>query len=140
MEFHERHIILSLEGLVGEGSILSKKSLLQQSVAVSKIKTFYQYKEELNDVMVDFNQSKPVINLQVYQYLIMQILYVLNFKKKFCSKNVNRLITNYFKIFYKSMRRKIGVSTIPKHIINDEIYLNTLAFSNIYVINESQKQ
>lgn len=139
MKFHQCNILLSVEGLIGEGNISSNKKLLQQDVIISKMKTFYQYKEYINNPIIDFNQTEVKLNLPVYKCLVMQILYILNFKKKFCSKNVNRLITNYFKIFYKSMHRKISILTIPEHINNDEIYLNTLALSNIYIINEFQK-
>ena len=66
----------------------------------------------------------------------MQILYVLNFKKKFCQKNFNRLISNYFKITYESVRKKTNILTIPEYVINDNQYLNTLALNNLYAISE----
>ena len=138
MEFHEKHIILSLEGLIGEGNIFCERKLLQEALTLSKMKTFYQYKERKNDVCFDFDSGQETINLQAYKYLVMQILYILNFKKKFCSKNMNRIVSNYFKIFYKSIKRKVNTLTIPEYIINDESYLNTLALSNIYMINEFQ--
>nr|ASO75863.1 hypothetical protein [Storeatula sp. CCMP1868] len=129
MEFSKSYIIVSLDGLIGEGNFFSEE--IFKNILHSK-KTFYQYKEIKKSLIFD-----P--HLVFYQSLTIQILYLLNFKKKFCSKNINRITSNYFKIFYKSVNRKIDFVTTPEQIIKDEPYLNSLALSNLYTINKLLK-
>jgi hypothetical protein len=134
MGLYKQFILLTLEGLVGVNITTSKQSL-NQVLLLSQMKTFHNFRniynnENLTDIKEEVQYEES------YNQLVMQILYVLNFKKKFCQKSFNRLVSNYFKITYQSIRKKTNILTIPEYVINDNQYLNTLALSNLYAISQ----
>jgi|TARA_B110000261_G_scaffold66873_1_gene78394 hypothetical protein len=134
MGLYKQFILLTLEGLVGVNITTSKQSL-DQILLLSQMKTFHNFRNMSNNKNLA-NIKQEIQYEDYYNLLVMQILYVLNFKKKFCQKNFNRLISNYFKITYESVRKKTNILTIPEYVINDNQYLNTLALNNLYAISE----
>ena len=128
----ERCLIVTLEGLVGTNSKRNEDSLYE-AILLSQMKTFYDLRQDFHvkniEQELDYNES--------YLQLVIHVLYVLNFKKKFCQKNLNRLIVNYFQIIYQSIRKKINILTIPEYILSDNPYLNTFALNNLYAISNS---
>ena len=134
MGLYKHFILLTLEGLVGVNITTSKQSL-DQILLLSQMKTFHNFRNMSNNKNLA-NIKQEIQYEDYYNLLVMQILYVLNFKKKFCQKNFNRLISNYFKITYESVRKKTNILTIPEYVINDNQYLNTLALNNLYAISE----
>jgi len=138
MNLNKQCLIFTIEALVGEHDIFPEKTWLTKSVVLSKLKIFYKLKYQ--DSELDFDLSHYIDtaanNQKSYMLLVLEILYLLNFKKKFSQKNMNRLVDNYFKIISFSITKKINKLTIPDYLIDDQNYLTTLALSNLYTISQ----
>ena len=138
MSFYKQCLVLTIESLVGEQNIPLKESWLDSSLILSKMKVFYKIRESENVVQFDAFEFLQKIgeNKKLYILLLSEILYILNFKKKFSQKNMNRIVGNYFSIISLSIKRKINLLTIPKSIIEDQSYLTTLALCNLYTLSQ----
>nr|BDA98642.1 hypothetical protein [Rhodomonas sp. NIES-1730] len=141
MTLYKRCVLLTLEGLIGDVKNESQISCLDNQIALSKMKVFYEIKKIKMESSFDiFNYLKLLfIDKKMHSFLVSEIVYVLNFKKKFSQKNINRLISNYFKIGLLNIRKKTNSYLIPEQIINDPHYLNTISFSVLYSINQFYK-
>lgn len=137
MHIYKQCLILTTNGLVGEENVLLKGSRLETSLALSKMRVFYKIRKDMEESSFDIYTYLETIsnNIKSYTLLISEILYLLNFKKKFSQRNINRIVNNYFYIVFIFIRRKINLLTIPEEIIEDKNYLNTLALSNLYTVS-----
>lgn len=138
MTLYKQCLMFSIEGLIGNNSNLSQDSWLNNSLILSKMKVLYHIKQPEEKTSFDIlTYLKSVSNNRnIYKCLTLEILYLLNFKKKFTQKNVNRIIDNYFKIVSCNLGKKANLLTVPEQIIEDQKYVTTLALSSLYAINQ----
>nr|YP_001293486.1 ORF146 [Rhodomonas salina]ABO70859.1 ORF146 [Rhodomonas salina] len=138
MTLYKKCLVLSTEALVGENNLLQQKSWLDTALVLSKMKIFYKIRQDENESLFDISNYliDTNTNKNLYPLIGLEILYLINFKKKFTQKNMNRIIENYFKIVFFSIRKKINMVTAPTPVIDDFNYLTTLSLSNLYTISK----
>nr|BDA98938.1 hypothetical protein [Rhodomonas sp. NIES-2332] len=138
MTLSKKCLVLITEALVGEHKTLPQKSWLDTALVLSKMKIFYAIRHEEKEILFNTFDYITTIskNQNFYSLLALEILYLVNFKKKFSQKNINRNVENYFKIVFLSIRKKINMLTIPIPIIDDLDYLTTLSLCNLYTISQ----
>lgn len=137
MVLYKQSLINTIDALIGENNTFSQNSWLDNSLALSKMKIFYQIrkKEEVSFDILNY-LKRLSIDKKIYTLLIAEILYLMNFKKKFSQKNIYRIVENYFSIVSFNMTKKTNILLLPDRIIDDQYYLMTLAVSSLYTINE----
>lgn len=138
MTLYKKCLVLTTEALIGEQSILPQKSWLDTSIILSKMKILYKVRQKKDETMFNIVDYLTTItnNQKLYPLLILEILYLVNFKKKFSQRNVNRIAENYFKIVFLSVTKKINMATVPEPIVTDLNYLTTLSLCNLYTISK----
>ena len=138
MNFYKQSLILTTESLMGEQNILPKESYLDNSLILSKMKIFYKIKK--SQKFINFNTSNYLNRIgkkkEKYILLFLEILYILNFKKKFSQRNMNRILVNYFSLVSISIRDRNNRLVIPESIIEDDNYISTLALCNLYSLSQ----
>ena len=138
MNLHKQSLVFSIEALLGEHNVFPKKTWLTKSLVLSKLKIFYKLKSHNSELDFDISHyiNTATKSKTLYIFLTLEILYLLNFKKKFSQRNMNRLVDNYFTIIFSSIRKRLNTLTIPRYLIEDQDYLTTLALSNLYTISQ----
>jgi len=138
MNLHKQSLVFSIEALIGEHDVFSNKTWLTKSLVLSKLKIFYKLKCHNSELDFDISHyiNTATKSKTLYIFLTLEILYLLNFKKKFSQRNMNRLVDNYFTIIFSSIRKRLNTLTIPRYLIEDQDYLTTLALSNLYTISQ----
>nr|BDA98199.1 hypothetical protein [Rhodomonas sp. NIES-1006] len=138
MTLYKQCLIFTIEALIGKTNGFPEKLWLQNSLMISKMKIFYKIRKD--DQALDFDIFDYVDTIthdrDLYTCLFSEILYLVNFKKKFSQKNINRIVENYFKIISLSIKQRTNILVLPRQIVQDHHYLNTLALSNLYILNE----
>lgn len=142
MSLYQKSLVLTLESLIGKYNNFSKKPFLENCIILSKIRFSSDTNRMQNENLFDLKNylQSTFENNKLYFLLIYEMLYLLNLKKKFTSKNNNRIVNNYFELIISSMQKKINLLTIPEQIIDDREYLTSLALTNLYTINQIQNE
>jgi hypothetical protein len=137
MVLYKQSLVNTIDALIGENNTFSQDSWLDDSLVLSRMKILYQLrkKEEVSFDLLNY-LKRVSTNKKMYTLLISEILYLLNFKKKFSQKNIYRIVGNYFNIISLNMTKKKKYFVLPDQITGDEQYLSTIAVSNLYTINE----
>lgn len=137
MVLYKQSLVNTIDALIGENNTFSQDSWLDDSLVLSRMKILYQLrkKEEVSFDLLNY-LKRVSTNKKMYTLLISEILYLLNFKKKFSQRNIYRIVGNYFNIISLNMTKKKKFFVLPDQITGDEQYLSTIAVSNLYTINE----
>ena len=137
MVLYKQSLVNTIDALIGENNTFSQDSWLDDSLVLSRMKILYQLrkKEEVSFDLLNY-LKRVSTNKKMYTLLISEILYLLNFKKKFSQRNIYRIVGNYFNIISLNMTKKKKYFVLPDQITGDEQYLSTIAVSNLYTINE----
>jgi hypothetical protein len=137
MVLYKQSLVNTIDALIGENNTFSQDSWLDDSLVLSRMKILYRLRKKEAISFDVLNYLKRVsMNKKMYTLLISEILYLLNFKKKFSQKNIYRIVGNYFNIISLNMTKKKKFFVLPDQITGDEQYLSTIAVSNLYTINE----
>ena len=138
MTLYKKCLILTIEALVGEHGNLPKKSWLETALILSRMKIFYKIRQDEHKIVFKTSDYVTILSnsQDLYSLLALEILYLINFKKKFSQKNINRSVENYFKILFFSIRKKINMKTVPAPIIDDLDYLTSLSLCNLYTMSQ----
>lgn len=138
MSLHEQSVVLVIENLVGGDISTFQLSHLDTSVTLSKMKSFYKLKHK--KVEFTFDILKYLIHFSKHRTsklsLVFETLYLLNLRKKFSQKNMNRATDNYLKISLLNLQEKTNVSNFPENIIKDQNYWLTLSIATLYSISQ----
>lgn len=134
MKLYSNYISISFDSLMCGRNITFESLSLSSinSLRLSNIKKFYYYKTRKRYKTIE--SSSELMKVDFNQNLAINVLYLLNFKKKFCSKNLNRIINNYFRIFLLYINKDIEAESVLGLKINDKFYLNTFNLTNLYII------
>ena len=137
MVLYKQSLVNTIDALIGENNTFSQDSWLDDSLVLSRMKILYRLRKKEAISFDVLNYLRRVsMNKKMYTLLISEILYLLNFKKKFSQKNIYRIVGNYFNIISLNMTKKKKYFVLPDQITGDEQYLSTIAVSNLYTINE----
>lgn len=131
-------LLFTLNHFLPNYCFTAKEYSLQESSILFRAKVFYRSRNSQNLIRSNITKIIQIryLNNPVYRLLFLEILYILNFKKSFTSRNFNRVTSNYFKIFFLGIEKNKNKCNLSHEFADDMIYLSTLAFCTLYIISE----